>query len=93
LGPVRWPRSSYNASLAWSERPTTKSLRVSKSISLSFNIERKKQTTMYEDSWYAFVPDSHKKDDVSAQGTKHRQKESLLKQTNVSPQPSQAVKT
>jgi hypothetical protein len=52
----------------------------------------KKQTTMYEDSWYAFVPDSHKKDDVSAQGTKHRRKESLLKQTNVSPQPNQAVK-
>jgi hypothetical protein len=43
------------------------------------------QTAMYEDSWYTYVPDSHKKEDVSTHSAKHRRKESLLKQTNVSP--------
>ncbi|KAE9369624.1 Sec34-domain-containing protein [Stipitochalara longipes BDJ] len=49
---------------------------------------------MYEDSWYSYVPDSHKKEDVSAHGTKHRRKESLLKQTNggsQTPDPSDPI--
>ncbi len=40
---------------------------------------------MYEDSWYSFVPESHpRKDDTAAQASKHRRRESLLKQPNVS---------
>jgi hypothetical protein len=47
---------------------------------------------MYEDAWYTYVSDSHKKDDASTQGTKHRRKESLLKQTNVTPPPFNFMK-
>ena len=44
-----------------------------------------RQSTMYEETWYTYVSDSHKRDDASTQDAKHRRKESLLKQTNVSP--------
>lgn len=40
---------------------------------------------MYEDSWY-FVPETAtRKDESQSQTSKHRRRESLLKQTNVSP--------
>jgi len=43
---------------------------------------------MYEDSWYNFVPDSRSKnDDATPHSSKHRQKDSLLKQPNVSVSP------
>lgn len=39
---------------------------------------------MYEDSWYSFVPESHPKNEFAAsQASKHRRRESLLKQPNV----------
>lgn len=40
---------------------------------------------MYEDSWYSYVPTSRSKnDDSSSHPSKHRRRESLLKQPNVS---------
>jgi len=39
---------------------------------------------MYEDSWYVNVPEERaKKEEIPAQSSKHRRKESVLKQPNV----------
>jgi len=41
---------------------------------------------MYEDTWYSYTPEQYnKKDEVFSHSSKHRRKESLLKQPNVSP--------
>ncbi|KAG9230428.1 Sec34-like family-domain-containing protein [Amylocarpus encephaloides] len=37
---------------------------------------------MYEDSWYTFVQEPSKRDDAASHTSKHRRRESLLKQTN-----------
>jgi len=45
---------------------------------------------MYEDTWYSYTPEQHKRDEVSPDISRHRRKESLLKQPNVSQASKQA---
>ena len=67
-----------------SERPPQNRHRVPFPSASSLQHGVTRQLTMYEETWYTYVSDSHKRDEVSTQDIKHRQKESLLKQTNVS---------
>ncbi len=68
-----------------SERPPQNRHRVPFSSASSLQHCLTRRSTMYEETWYTYVSDSHKRDDASSQDTKHQRRESLLKQTNVSP--------
>jgi hypothetical protein len=50
----------------------------------SYPVSRKRARTMYEDSWYSFVPEIPKQRASGAHGAGHQRRESLLQQPNVS---------
>lgn len=53
-------------------------------VAVTAPLELRAPTTMYEDSWYSFVPEiAPKKPATNGQPQGHRRKESLLQQPNV----------